>query len=95
MKLEFSQQILEISSNTKFHENLFSRRRVVPCGRRDRHDEAKFKVCKHVHHGTIQINHQPEATIFQFIILTFIYSSTHSGRSPAHHQELNDYRSRL
>jgi hypothetical protein len=29
-----------------------------------------------VHHRTIQINHQPDATIFQFIILTFIYIST-------------------
>jgi hypothetical protein len=35
----------------------------------------------------IQITHQPDATIFQFIILTFIYSSTCFGRSPAHHQE--------
>jgi len=43
-----------------------------------------------VHHHTIQINHQPDATIFQFIILTFIYSSTCFGRFPAHHQELND-----
>jgi hypothetical protein len=41
-----------------------------------------------VHHHTIQINHQQDATIFQFIILTFIYSSTCFGRSPAHHQEL-------
>jgi hypothetical protein len=39
---------------------------------------------------SIQINHQPDATIFQFIILTFIYSSTCFGRFPAHHQELND-----
>ena len=38
----------------------------------------------------IQINHQPDATIFQFIILTFIYSSTCFRRFPAHHQELND-----
>jgi len=29
-----------------------------------------------VHHRTIHINHQPIATIFQFIILTFVYSST-------------------
>ena len=49
-----------------------------------------FKVCKSVHHRTIQINHQPDATIFQFIILTFIYSSTCFGLFPAHHQELND-----
>jgi hypothetical protein len=38
----------------------------------------------------VEINHQPDATIFQFIILTFIYSSTCFGRFPAHHQELND-----
>ena len=41
-------------------------------------------------HRTIQINHQPDATVFQFIILTFVYSSTCFGRFPAHHQELND-----
>ena len=38
----------------------------------------------------IQINHQPDATVYQFIILTFVYSSTCFGRSPAHYQELND-----
>jgi hypothetical protein len=27
---------------------------------------------------------------FEFIILTFVYSSTCFGRFPAHHQELND-----
>jgi len=47
-----------------------------------------------VHHRTIQIDHQPDATIFQFIILMFIYSSTCFGRSPAH-QELNDCSSSL
>ena len=40
--------------------------------------------------NTFEINHQPDATIFQFIILTFIYSSTCFGRFPAHHQKLND-----
>jgi hypothetical protein len=50
----------------------------------------KFKVWKSVYHRTIQINHQPDATIFRFIILTFVYSSTCFGRFPAHHQELND-----
>jgi len=44
---------------------------------------------------TIQINHHLYATIFKLIILTFIYSSTCSGRSPAHHQELNDCSSSL
>jgi hypothetical protein len=38
----------------------------------------------------IQINHQPDATFFQFIILMFVYSSTCFGGFPAHHQELND-----
>jgi len=47
------------------------------------------------HHSTIQINHQPDATSFQFIILTFIYSSTCFGRSPTYHQELNDCSSSL
>jgi hypothetical protein len=54
-----------------------------------------FKVCKSVHHRTIQINHQPVAKIFQSTILTFIYSSTCFGRCPANHQELNDYSDRL
>jgi len=50
----------------------------------------KFKVCKSVHHRTIQINHQPDAKNFQFILLTFVYSSVRFGRFPAHHQELSD-----
>ena len=36
MKLEFSQHIFEKYSNIKFHENLCSGTRVVPCGRTDR-----------------------------------------------------------
>jgi hypothetical protein len=48
----------------------------------------KFKICKFVRHRTIQINHQLDATIFQFIILRFVYSSTCFGWFPAHHQEL-------
>jgi hypothetical protein len=44
-----------------------------------------------VHHRTIHKNHQPDATTFQFIILTFVYSSTCFGRFPDHHQELNDF----
>jgi hypothetical protein len=43
-----------------------------------------------VHHCTIQINFQPDAKTFQFIILTFVYSSTCFGHFPAHHQELSD-----
>jgi hypothetical protein len=43
-----------------------------------------------VHHRTIQINHQPDVTILQFIILTFVYNSTSFGLFPGHHQKLND-----
>jgi len=38
-----------------------------------------------VHHRTIQINHQPDAIIFQFIILTFVYSR------PARPRTQHDY----
>jgi hypothetical protein len=55
-----------------------------------RNHEHQFNVCKSVHHRTIQINHQPDATVFQFIILMFIYSSTCFGPFLTHHQELND-----
>jgi hypothetical protein len=41
------------------------------------------------------INHQPDTTIFQFIILTFVYSSKFFVRFPVHHQKLNDYSGRL
>ena len=37
-----------------------------------------------------QINQQPDAILFQFIILRFVYSSTCFGRFSAYHQELND-----
>jgi hypothetical protein len=47
-------------------------------------------ICLSVQPITFQINHQPDATIFQFIILTLIYSSTCFGRFPVHHQELSD-----
>ena len=55
----------------------------------------KFKVCKSVHYHTIQINHQPDATISPVFYLTFIYSSTYFGRPHAHHQELNNCSSSL
>jgi len=44
MKLEFSRQILEKSSNIEFHKNLPSGSRDVACGstggQKNRHDEA-------------------------------------------------------
>jgi hypothetical protein len=50
----------------------------------------KFKVWKSVHNRTIQIDHQPYAAVFQFIILKFVYSSTCFGRFPTNYQDLND-----
>jgi hypothetical protein len=55
----------------------------------------KIKVFKSMHFRRIKINHKQDATIFQFIILTFIYSSTCFEHSFAHHQELNDCSSSL
>jgi hypothetical protein len=58
MKLKFSGQIWENSSNIKFDENLSRGSRVVPCGRTDeqterqtdretdRHDEANGRFCQ-------------------------------------------------
>jgi hypothetical protein len=43
-----------------------------------------------MHYRKNQINHQPDTTVFQIIILTFAYSSTSFGRIPAHYQEQND-----
>ena len=40
MKLEFSWRIFEKYSNIKFHENLSSGSRAVPCGWTDRYNEA-------------------------------------------------------
>jgi hypothetical protein len=37
MQLEYSQQIFEICSDLKFHENLSGANRVVPCGRTHTH----------------------------------------------------------
>jgi hypothetical protein len=57
--------------------------------------QCKLNGLKSVHHRTIQINHQRDATIFPFIILTYVYRSTCFGRFSALHQELNDYSGRL
>jgi len=46
MKTEFSPQSFKEYSNIKFHENLSSESRVVPCGRMDRtdrHDEVNIR----------------------------------------------------
>jgi len=45
MKLEFSRQIFEEYSNTNFQENPSRGRRVVPCGRKDRHAVTYRNFC--------------------------------------------------
>jgi hypothetical protein len=55
-----------------------------------RHQSEAALTLWHRSFKLIQINHQPDATVFQFIILAFVYSSTCFGPFPANHQELND-----
>jgi hypothetical protein len=59
MKLEFSPQISEKSSNIKFHEIPSGGSRVVPCGQTDgqaeRHDEADSRF-PHVYETRLKIN---------------------------------------
>jgi hypothetical protein len=51
--------------------------------------EGKFKVCKSVHHHTIQINQPNRCNNISSLLLTFIYSSTYFGQPHAHHHNLN------
>jgi hypothetical protein len=58
MKPEISRQIFEKSSTIKFHENLSSGSRAVPCGRTDRHDEANRRFsqfCESVYEKRLDV----------------------------------------
>ena len=46
MKLEFSRQFSEISSNIKFHENPSIGSRVVPCGQTDEWKDVQTDMTK-------------------------------------------------
>jgi hypothetical protein len=73
-------------------------REQTTCNTYLRIDERKIlecKVCKSVHHHTIQINHQLDATLSPVYYFTFMYSSTCFGRPHAHYQELNNCSSSL
>jgi len=51
LKIIISQQILGQYSDIKFHGNPSSRSQVVPCGQKDRHDEANGRfsqLCERV-----------------------------------------------
>jgi hypothetical protein len=48
MKFEFSRQIFEESSSTKFHQNPSNGSRVVPCGQTDGHDEADSRFSQFI-----------------------------------------------
>ena len=43
IKLEFSRQVFDEYSNTKFHENPSNGSQVVSCGQTDRHDEGNTR----------------------------------------------------
>jgi len=80
------------------HFGLINMREQTTCNTYLRIDERiilKFKVCKSVHHHTIQINHQLDSTLSPVYYFTFIYGSTCFGRHHAHHQELNNCSSSL
>jgi len=47
MEIEFSRHIFEKLSNMKFHENLSSGSRIVPCGRTDRQTDGYDEVNSH------------------------------------------------
>jgi hypothetical protein len=65
-------------------------------GRKNKDDDKiKFKVCKSMHHHTIQINQPTIATVSQVYYLTFMYSSTCFGHPHAYRQELNNSSSSL
>ena len=56
---------------------------------------SEFKVCKSLHHYTIQINQPTRCNNLSSLLLDVIYSSTCFGRPHAHHQELNNCSSSL
>jgi len=55
MKLEFSREFYENSSNFKFYVNPSSRSRVVPRGETDRHDKANSSFSQYFERGHIPI----------------------------------------
>ena len=80
MKVAFHRHILEIQSNIKFHEYPSSGKRVVPCGRADRHCRMQF----HSYHCRIMflVNDQRDVH-FLCIFLTLYMFRAHRD----HHQE--------
>ena len=72
IKLEFSRQIFDESSDIRFHHNPSSGSRVVPCGRTDRHDEANSRLYPLNHLETLMMGNTsspetfvPEQTVTQ------------------------------
>jgi hypothetical protein len=55
MKLENSRQVFEKYSNIKFHENLSSWNRVVPCGQTWRRYQSLFEILRtHIKNGNTE-----------------------------------------
>jgi len=52
MKLEFSREIFQKSSNTKYYENPSSGSSVVPCGQNDRRDETNSRFSQFCEHAS-------------------------------------------
>ena len=66
MKLEFSRQVFEKSSNIKFHEIPSNGSRVVPCGRTDRHDEANSRFSQFCESALTDLSSVETALSVQF-----------------------------
>jgi hypothetical protein len=78
MKLEFSQQIFEKSSNNKFHQYPSSESRVVPCGWTDRYDEANSRFsqfCERAEEGVL--TNRFETTSGKILLAKFIKFRKH------------------
>ena len=51
MKIVYSQQMFEESSNIKCLQNPYSGRRVIPYGRTNRHDEGNIRFSQFCQHA--------------------------------------------
>ena len=82
MKLEFSGQIFEKHSNTKFNKNPSSGRRVVPWGRRDRHDGTNCRFSQFCEKPLIMIQFEPHSEQNQPVSTKYetiaVYSKNHT-----------------
>jgi hypothetical protein len=74
-KLEFVDRFSKKYSNIKFHENLFIGTRVVPCGRKDRHDEANCSISQFCERDYKTRTHIPFHCVFFCLFVVFRFTT--------------------